>query len=62
MLVVALTTLAYVRRAVDALSPRLRTPFILRYYHQISYQDIAQQCERHLNQVILQQNLLIGAF
>lgn len=33
----------YIRHAVDSLSSRLRTPFILRYYHQISYQDIAQQ-------------------
>jgi RNA polymerase sigma factor (sigma-70 family) len=29
--------------AVDALPDRLRTPFILRYYRQISYPDIAQQ-------------------
>src|SRR5919199_1259476 len=33
----------YIRRAIDSLSPGLRTPFILRYYHQISYQDIAQK-------------------
>jgi RNA polymerase sigma-70 factor (ECF subfamily) len=33
----------YIRRAIDSLSSRLRTPFILRYYHEISYQDIAQQ-------------------
>ena len=33
----------YIRRAIDSLSARLRTPFILRYYHQVSYQDIARK-------------------
>ena len=33
----------YIRRAVDSLPPRLRQPFILRYYRQMSYTDIAKQ-------------------
>ena len=33
----------YIRQALDSLPSKLRTPFILRYYHQISYQNIAQQ-------------------
>jgi len=33
----------YIHRAVDALPAKLRTPFILRYYQEMSYQDIAQQ-------------------
>ncbi len=41
----------YIRRAINALSSRLRTPFILRYYHQISYQDIAQQLALSLDNV-----------
>ncbi len=32
-----------IRRAINALPLRLRDPFILRYYHNLSYQDIAQQ-------------------
>lgn len=32
-----------IRSAVDDLPERLRTPFILRYYQQVSYPDIAQQ-------------------
>ncbi len=32
-----------IRWAVDDLPDRIRTRFILRYYHQISYPDIAQQ-------------------
>ncbi|WP_017721271.1 RNA polymerase sigma factor [Kamptonema formosum] len=32
-----------IRDAVDALPSRLRTPFVLLYYHQVSYPDIAQQ-------------------
>lgn len=34
---------AYIRRAIDALPTKLRTPFILRYYQEMSYPDIAQQ-------------------
>lgn len=41
----------YVRRAVNALSPKLRIPFILRYYYQISYRDIAQQLALSLDNV-----------
>lgn len=41
----------YIRRAIDALCSRLRTPFILRYYHQFSYQDIAQQLALSLDNV-----------
>lgn len=32
-----------IRRAINALPLRLRDPFILRYYQDLSYQDIAQQ-------------------
>lgn len=32
-----------IRSAINALPLRLRDPFILRYYHDLSYQDIAQQ-------------------
>ncbi|WP_083619091.1 RNA polymerase sigma factor [Planktothrix serta] len=32
-----------IRSAVDTLPERLRIPFILRYYEQVSYPDIAQQ-------------------
>lgn len=32
-----------IRSAINALPLRLRDPFILRYYHELSYQDIAQQ-------------------
>ncbi|MEG4487986.1 sigma-70 family RNA polymerase sigma factor [Microcoleus sp. D2_18a_B4] len=41
----------YIRRAIDTLPSRLRTPFILRYCHQIAYQDIAQQLALSLNNV-----------
>ena len=41
----------YIGRAIDTLSWRLRIPFILRYYHQISYQDIAQQLAISLDNV-----------
>jgi len=41
----------YIRRAIDTLPPRLRNPFILRYCHQIAYQDIAQQLALSLNNV-----------
>ncbi|MEG4200981.1 RNA polymerase sigma factor [Microcoleus sp. Pol12A5] len=41
----------YIRRAIDTLPSRLRTPFILRYWHQIAYQDIAQQLALSLNNV-----------
>jgi RNA polymerase sigma-70 factor (ECF subfamily) len=33
----------YIHRAVDALPAKLRSPFILRYYQEMSYPDIAQQ-------------------
>ena len=33
----------FIRNAVNALPERLRTPFILRYYQEVSYPDIAQQ-------------------
>jgi RNA polymerase sigma factor (sigma-70 family) len=32
----------YIRRAINTLPSRLRTPFVLHYYREISYQDIAQ--------------------
>lgn len=41
----------YIRRAIDTLPSRLRNPFILRYCHQISYQDIAQKLALSLNNV-----------
>jgi RNA polymerase sigma factor (sigma-70 family) len=41
----------YIRRAIDSLSSRLRNPFILRYCHQIAYQDIAQKLALSLNNV-----------
>ena len=41
----------YIRRAIDTLPSRLRTLFILRYRHQIAYQDIAQQLALSLNNV-----------
>ncbi|MEG4167378.1 MULTISPECIES: sigma-70 family RNA polymerase sigma factor [unclassified Microcoleus] len=41
----------YIRRAIDTLPSRLRNPFILRYCHQIAYQDIAQQLALSLNNV-----------
>ncbi|MEZ2276040.1 MAG: RNA polymerase sigma factor [Microcoleus sp.] len=41
----------YIRRAIDTLPSRLRTPFILRYCHQIAYQDIAQKLALSLNNV-----------
>jgi RNA polymerase sigma factor, sigma-70 family len=41
----------YIRRAIDTLPSRLRTPFILRYWHQIAYQDIAEQLALSLNNV-----------
>ena len=34
---------AYIRRAIDMLPAKLHTPFILRYYKEMSYQEIAQQ-------------------
>lgn len=33
----------FIRTAVNALPERLRTPFILRYYQEVSYPDIARQ-------------------
>ncbi|MEQ8963637.1 MAG: RNA polymerase sigma factor [Coleofasciculus sp. C2-GNP5-27] len=41
----------YIRRAIDTLPSRLRTPFVLRYYRQISYQEIAQQLAISLDNV-----------
>jgi RNA polymerase sigma-70 factor (ECF subfamily) len=41
----------YIRHAIDTLPSRLRTPFILRYCHQIAYQDIAQQLALWLDNV-----------
>lgn len=41
----------YINRAINTLPSRLRTPFILRYYQQISYQDIAQQLAISQNNV-----------
>ena len=41
----------YIRRAIDTLPCRLQTPFILHYYRQISYQDIAQQLALSLDNV-----------
>ena len=41
----------YIRRAIDTLPSRLRTPFILHYCHQISYQDIAQQLALSLDNI-----------
>jgi RNA polymerase sigma-70 factor (ECF subfamily) len=41
----------YIRRAIDTLPSRLRNPFMLRYCHQIAYQDIAQQLALSLNNV-----------
>lgn len=41
----------YIRRAIDSLPSRLRNPFILRYCHQIAYQDIAQQLALSLDNV-----------
>jgi RNA polymerase sigma factor (sigma-70 family) len=41
----------YIRRAIDSLPSRLRNPFILRYCHQIAYQDIAQKLALSLNNV-----------
>ena len=41
----------YIRRAIDTLPSRLRNPFILRYCHQIAYQNIAQQLGLSLNNV-----------
>lgn len=41
----------YIRRAIDTLPSRLQSPFILHYYHQISYQDIAQQLALSLDNV-----------
>ncbi len=33
----------YIRRAVEELPPKLREPFILRFYREMPYSDIAQQ-------------------
>jgi len=33
----------YIRRAVEELSPQLREPFILRFYREMPYSDIAEQ-------------------
>lgn len=33
----------YIRRAIDSLPPRLREPFILRFYQEMPYRDIAVQ-------------------
>ncbi|MCT7971004.1 RNA polymerase sigma factor [Laspinema olomoucense] len=41
----------YLRHAINSLPSRLRTPFILRYWHQIPYQDIAQQLALSLNNI-----------
>jgi len=41
----------YIRRAIDTLPSRLRNPFILRYCHQIAYQDIAQKLALSLDNV-----------
>ena len=41
----------YIHRAIDTLPSRLRNPFILRYCHQIAYQDIAQKLALSLNNV-----------
>jgi RNA polymerase sigma-70 factor (ECF subfamily) len=41
----------YIRLAIDTLPSRLRTPFILRYWHQIAYQDIAQKLALSLDNV-----------
>jgi RNA polymerase sigma factor (sigma-70 family) len=41
----------YIRLAIDTLPSRLRTPFILRYWHQITYQDIAQKLALSLDNV-----------
>lgn len=35
--------LAYVCRAVDALPPRLREPFVLRFFQEMAYRDIAER-------------------
>ena len=34
-----------IRRAIDNLPPRLRETFILHFYHELSYPEIAQQQE-----------------
>lgn len=41
----------YLCHAINSLPSRLRTPFILRYWHQIAYQDIAQQLALSLNNI-----------
>ncbi|MCT7956720.1 RNA polymerase sigma factor [Laspinema palackyanum] len=41
----------YLRHAINSLPSRLRDPFILRYWHQIPYQDIAQQLALSLNNI-----------
>lgn len=41
----------YIRHAIDALPSRVRNPFILHYYHYISYQEIAQKLALSLDNV-----------
>lgn len=41
----------YLRHAINSLPSRIRVPFILRYWHQIAYQDIAQQLSLSLNNI-----------
>jgi RNA polymerase sigma-70 factor (ECF subfamily) len=41
----------YTRRAVNTLSPKLRNPFILRFYQEMSYPDIAAQLGLSLDNV-----------
>ncbi len=42
---------AYICRAIDALPANLRTPFILRYYQEMSYSEIAQKLACSSDQV-----------
>ena len=39
----------YTRRAINALPPKLRNPFILRFYQEMSYPDIAENLELSLD-------------
>ncbi|MDJ0620637.1 MAG: RNA polymerase sigma factor [Calothrix sp. MO_192.B10] len=41
----------YIRHAVSNLGERLRHPFVLRYYHKNSYQDIAQRLRLNVDNV-----------
>ncbi|MEZ2238449.1 RNA polymerase sigma factor, partial [Microcoleus sp.] len=47
----AFTVIHVSTNRTDTLPSRLRNPFILRYCHQIAYQDIAQQLALSLNNV-----------